>query len=327
MPVPATPLILIPIAAILSYALNALAVRGRLGAKLLDQPNERSLHARAVPRIGGLGIVAGSAAGLLAGGDFVPVILLALALAAVSLVDDWRHLPPAVRLLAHLAAASAFCLADLAAGVAVLAVAVVAIGWMTNLYNFMDGSDGLAGGMAVFGFGTYAIAALLAGDPALATVCGCIVAAAAAFLRFNFHPARIFMGDVGSIPLGFLAGALGLIGTQRQLWPWWFPPVVFAPFVADATVTLLRRIARGERVWQPHRSHYYQRLVLLGWGHRRTALAEYTLMALSGGVAILAARATGLPRILSLAALGVVYILAALTVDRRWAAFALARQL
>lgn len=323
---PATSLILIPIAGILSYALNALAVRGRLGATLLDQPNERSLHTRAVPRIGGLGIVAGSAAGLLVGGDFVLVLLLGLALAGLSLLDDWRHLPPALRLVGHLAAALAFCLATLEAGVAGLAVVAVAIGWSTNLYNFMDGSDGLAGGMAVFGFGTYAIASLLGGDPALATVCGCVVAAAAAFLRFNFHPARIFMGDVGSIPLGFLAGALGVSGVQRQVWPWWFPCVVFAPFAADATVTLLRRLARGERVWQAHRSHYYQRLVLMGWGHRRTALAEYALMVLSGGVAVVAAHATGTARIASLATLGAVYVMAALTVDRRWAAFTLARQ-
>jgi UDP-N-acetylmuramyl pentapeptide phosphotransferase/UDP-N-acetylglucosamine-1-phosphate transferase len=94
--------------------------------------------------------------------------------------------------------------------------------------------------------------------------------AAAVFLKANFHPARIFLGDVGSVPLGFLAGALGALGVYRDLVPVWFPFVVFAPFFVDATVTLLRRMLRGERFWQAHREHYYQRLVQMGWGHRRT---------------------------------------------------------
>jgi UDP-GlcNAc:undecaprenyl-phosphate/decaprenyl-phosphate GlcNAc-1-phosphate transferase len=189
----------------------------------------------------------------------------------------------------------------------------------------MDGSDGLAGGMAVIGFGTYAIAASIAGDTGLTVVCACIVVASLAFLRFNFHPARIFMGDVGSIPLGFLAAALGILGAQRGAWPWWFAPVVFAPFVADASVTLLRRIARGEKVWQAHRSHYYQRLVLMGWGHRRTALAEYGLMAFTGATALLASGAMIPLQVAVLAGLAGLYAGLALAVDRRWSTFATVR--
>jgi UDP-N-acetylmuramyl pentapeptide phosphotransferase/UDP-N-acetylglucosamine-1-phosphate transferase len=99
-------------------------------------------------------------------------------------------------------------------------------------------------------------------------VCAGVAAAAAGFLCFNFHPARIFMGDVGSVPLGFTAGALGLVGWRSGAWPLWFPLLVFAPFILDATVTLLRRALRGEKVWQAHRSHYYQRMVQMGLGHR-----------------------------------------------------------
>jgi UDP-N-acetylmuramyl pentapeptide phosphotransferase/UDP-N-acetylglucosamine-1-phosphate transferase len=98
-------------------------------------------------------------------------------------------------------------------------------------------------------------------------------------LLFNFDPARIFMGDVGSIPLGFLAASLGLVGIQREVWPLWFPVLVFAPFIVDATVTLLRRAWRREKIWQAHREHYYQRLVQSGWSHRKLALHEYALMA------------------------------------------------
>lgn len=308
----------IVLAGVLSYALNALAVRGLGVVAPLDLPNERSLHTRPVPRVGGIGVVAGLCAGLLATEGFGLVIGLAVALAALSLVDDWRHLPAVVRLAGHLTVAAAFCVFTVDAGPLVQVVLIIAVGWMTNLYNFMDGSDGLAGGMAAIGFGTYAMAASIAGDTGLAVVCACIVVASLAFLRFNFHPARIFMGDVGSIPLGFLAAALGILGAQRGAWPWWFAPVVFAPFVVDASVTLLRRIARGEKVWQAHRSHYYQRLVLMGWGHRRTALAEYGVMAITGAAAVVA---LGLPAPGQggiLAVLAAAYAAIALWVDRRW---------
>jgi len=109
----------------------------------------------------------------------------------------------------------------------VVALFAVAVGWMANLYNFMDGADGMAGGMALIGFSVYALAAAVGGAPAFALVNLCVAAAALGFLVFNFPPARVFMGDAGSIPLGFLAGALGLQGWAQDLWPLWFPLVVF----------------------------------------------------------------------------------------------------
>lgn len=153
------------------------------------------------------------------------------------------------------------------------------LGWMMNLYNFMDGANGLAGGMAVFGFGAYSAALYFSGQPALAAFALAIAASALAFLCFNFDPARIFLGDVGSISLGFLAGALGLWGWQSAAWPAWFPLLVFSPFIVDATVTLFARALRGEKVWQAHRDHAYQRLIRMGWSHQRLALSAYALMA------------------------------------------------
>jgi UDP-N-acetylmuramyl pentapeptide phosphotransferase/UDP-N-acetylglucosamine-1-phosphate transferase len=113
-----------------------------------------------------------------------------------------------------------------------------------------------------------------------------LAAAALGFLLFNFPPAKIFLGDVGSVPLGFLAGALGLQGWRDDLWPLWFPVVVFAPFIADASATLVRRALRGEKVWQAHREHYYQRLVRLGFGHRGTAYVAYALMLVCAALAL-----------------------------------------
>src|SRR4030095_6825063 len=137
---------------------------------------------------------------------------------------------------------------------------------------------GLAGGMAVIGFGTYGLAAWLAGSSEFALLAWSIAAASAAFLLFNFPPARVFMGDAGSIPLGFLCGALGAYGIANEAWPAWFPLLVFSPFSVDASVAIARRVLRGERFWIAHRSHYYQRLVLSGWGRRRLAGWSYALM-------------------------------------------------
>lgn len=123
-------------------------------------------------------------------------------------------------------------------------------------------------------------------DEIFAAVNFCIAGSAAAFLLFNFHPARIFMGDSGSIPLGFLAGALGVYGWSEGIWSPWFPLLVFSPFVADASVTLIKRLYKGERIWHAHRDHYYQRLVLSGWGHRNTALFAYVLMLVAGAIAL-----------------------------------------
>ena len=245
-----------------------------------------------------------------------PVVLAAFALAGVSVLDDVRGLPVALRFLAHFVAAVA-CLLALGITDWALLAGTLAVVWMTNLYNFMDGSDGLAGGMAAIGFGALALAAWLGNAPGLAAFSAAIAAAALAFLRFNFPPAQVFMGDAGSIPLGFLAATLGILGAMQNVWPWLFPLLVFSPFIVDASVTLARRALRGEKIWKAHRSHYYQRVVLLGASHRQLALAAYALML---AMAALAFALLFLPQhaawllILS----GVTYLLTFLAIDRRW---------
>jgi len=114
-----------------------------------------------------------------------------------------------------------------------------------------------------------------------------LAGAATGFLLHNFPPARIFMGDVGSIPIGFFFGAVILLGSREQVFDVWVPLIVFSPFLVDATATLCRRLFAGEKIWEAHRTHYYQRMVLLGWGHRRTVLIEYGLMVLCAGLAAL----------------------------------------
>lgn len=312
--------LLAPVAAFLVCVLSLQALLRRGRERLpLDLPNERSLHQAPVPRVGGLALMAGVVAAAFLLDIFRIGIALALALAAVSFLDDLRSLPARVRLSCHAVAAAAF-LAWAAPGEGALWLTLYFLGlvWMTNLYNFMDGSDGLAGGMAVIGLTAYALAAWSAGAVGLALLFASIAAASAGFLVFNFPPAKVFMGDAGSIPLGFLAAAGGIHGTVTGLWPLWFPLLVFSPFSVDATLTLLKRALRRERLWQAHRDHYYQRLVRMGWGHRRTALAEYAIM-LACAAAALAFQRQGTSAWLVLAcAAALVYLALALMVDQRW---------
>jgi UDP-N-acetylmuramyl pentapeptide phosphotransferase/UDP-N-acetylglucosamine-1-phosphate transferase len=275
---------------------------------LLDHPNERSLHTRPTPRSGGVAIFValGVAIGFWGSGAEPASLLYGLGagavfVAALSFLDDRKGLSVGLRLPGHLLAATFLVIAGLYLPEFSLPglvwdwpdwlgmlLSLLFLVWMINLYNFMDGMDGFAAGMSVIGFGVFALLGYLAGNPAFLTLNLVIVAAAAGFLLFNFPPARIFMGDTGSSLLGLLAGGLSIYGAREGVFPFWVALLIFSPFIVDATVTLLRRLTRGERIWQAHKSHYYQRLVQSGWGHRKTVLYEYALMLACGLSALLA---------------------------------------
>lgn len=316
--------------ALLAFATTALVLQVlMMGAHRflpVDRPNERSLHARPIPRFGGLAMLAGALSALLLSGEaLAPWLWPVPALAAISLLDDFVTLPAAPRFAVQIGVASAFAWSQAETGVW-LAPLVIALVWMTNLYNFMDGSDGLAGGMALAGFGGYALLALLAGDVQVAAVCLVVCGAALAFLLRNLHPASVFMGDAGSIPLGFLAAGVGLIGVERGLWSVWVPLMMFLVFIADASVTLTRRLLRGERIWQAHHSHYYQRLVRMGLGHARTAKLYFAAMigcAASAAMVEILAPEWGPVLVFAWCTL---LALMGRRIDRRWRAFEAAAQ-
>ncbi|HDR9511119.1 glycosyl transferase [Burkholderia cepacia] len=314
------------VAAIASTAILRLLLATGLAWRLAtDIPNDRSLHSLPTPRVGGWGIVPVSIVALLAQAPRLWLIAIAAAaLAAMSQIDDRRGLPARVRFSAHLAAVVALIIVFPAdAPWWLLAGVGFAMVWLTNLYNFMDGADGLAGGMALFGFGGYAVAALggAHASPDLVVAGAAVAGAALGFLLLNFHPARLFLGDAGSIPLGFLAGALGYWGWRTDVWPIWFPAMVFAPFIADASVTLLRRLLRGEKFWQAHREHYYQRMVRSGVGHGRTAVYWYLIMLAGIIVAVWAKGRPELQQWLSFIAWYGVLAWFGWLIDTRWRRF------
>ena len=266
--------------------------------RILDRPNERSLHAAPTPRTGGIAICVALLIGwivssAIAKTPWLPAGIVpgALVIAAVALIDDRYDLSAALRLVIQFGAALLLCYdgfvidGEVLPGVGLSAAPAVVLGvtvlltlWLTNLYNFMDGMDGFAAGMAVIGFVTLALFGWEQGAMLFAGASCAVAAAAAGFLWFNFPPARIFMGDSGSTTLGFLVAGFGIWGSRLDVLPIWLTLTIFSPFVLDASVTLVRRAIRGERVWRAHRSHYYQRLVRLGWGHRRVVLGEYAVM-------------------------------------------------
>jgi UDP-N-acetylmuramyl pentapeptide phosphotransferase/UDP-N-acetylglucosamine-1-phosphate transferase len=263
--------------------------------RVLDIPNERSLHTHPTPRTGGIALLAGLAAGLLTAwlwnGMAIlswPFVLAITILAIVALIDDRHTLGAGPRLLTQIMAVSLLLFTPESPPLNTLIqiTALLFLVWMINLYNFMDGMDGFAGGMAVIGFTSFALLAWQAGNMEFALGCAVIVAAAAGFLLLNFPPARLFMGDTGSTLLGLLAGVVILYAHSQTILPVWLGLLVFSPFIVDASVTLATRIMRGEKFWKPHKTHYYQRLVQIGWGHKRTVLAEYALMIACGTTAV-----------------------------------------
>ena len=285
----------------------------------MDVPNQRSLHRQPVPRVGGvvaLPLALLPAALLLPGMRMA--VVAGLLLWGLSFIDDRRGLPVVVRFSVHATAAIGVLLWG-ATGTPplLLVLLVVVIIWGTNLFNFMDGADGLAGGMAVVGFVAYVIPASPV-NPDLAHLAALLVAVSFGFLLFNYPPAKVFMGDAGSIPLGFFAATLGVFGWQQNTWPLWFPLLVFSPFILDATVTLIKRLLRGERLWLAHRDHYYQRLVRIGWSHRRLALSEYVLMMACSASAIALLKCDQGVQFAGLLAWAVLYALAMIRIDIRW---------
>jgi UDP-N-acetylmuramyl pentapeptide phosphotransferase/UDP-N-acetylglucosamine-1-phosphate transferase len=314
------------ICAVASAGILGILLKSGLAWRLAtDLPNERSLHVRPTPRMGGWGVVPVAVVAMAVLAPSLWLVAVGAAwLAAVSQIDDRRGLPARVRFMTHLVAVLTLVVVYPApVPWWLLAMLAFLMLWLVNLYNFMDGSDGLAGGMALFGFGGYAVTALSGphAETGLGWACAAVAGAAAGFLVLNFHPARVFLGDTGSIPCGFLAGALGYWGFRSGVWPIWFPALVFSPFIADASVTLIRRVLRGEKFWQAHREHYYQRMVRLGLGHARTALIWYLVMLV--GI-ILANRILGYSSVLQWAAVAswaVVLVMMGVAVDACWRRF------
>jgi UDP-N-acetylmuramyl pentapeptide phosphotransferase/UDP-N-acetylglucosamine-1-phosphate transferase len=305
--------------ALAAALVNGVAVAGivriapRIG--LVDRPNARSLHIRITPRGGGIGLVL-----VVALGSFVasgrlrsPAMEIywagSLFVAGVSLRDDFRSLTAGLRFFCQLAAAglatwgiAQFETVSLPGGRSLAvggmggALTMLWIVGLTNVYNFMDGIDGIAAVQGVGAGAAWLAAGLWLSSPTVALLGALLAGGCLGFLFHNWSPARIFMGDVGSAFLGFSFAVLPLlalssaVGVTHSVWPGtlpYFALLTVWPFVADGFYTFIRRAWRGESVWRPHRSHLYQRLVQAGWSHARVSLLYGAWGAVSAIMALL----------------------------------------
>lgn len=289
-----TALVWAAIVLLASAALTWFVRKRVLAHGFIDSPNERSSHVIPTPRGGGAAIVVVTTLVLIvlfARGDVSPetfAVLVggALPVACVGFVDDRRHLSTGVRLTVHFAAAvwAIYLVGGLppvqvgthlvSFGWAGYPLGVIAIVWMLNLFNFMDGIDGIAGSEAAFvgiaGGVLLGTGNLVTGIPAIGVALG---SACLGFLLWNWPPARIFMGDVGSGYLGYFLACMAIIASRDN--PIGLPVflILGAVFVADATVTIVRRISRRERWDLAHRTHGYQRLSRRWGGHLPVTVA------------------------------------------------------
>lgn len=283
-----------------SVLLTHLFIRLVDGRGLVAESNERSMHKGATATGGGLPLLLSA---LLIFFAFWPLgkvhallLVAAALLAVVSFLDDLKPVSRWLRFGAHITAA-AVCISSIPLSQLIFhgwlplwldrALALFALVWFINLFNFMDGIDGIAAVEVMTITGGYAvvIAAAQATSPLLGFALA-VLGATAGFLFWNWHPARVFLGDVGSVPLGFICGALMIwLAVQHSLAAALILPLYF---VADATITILMRLRRGEKIWEPHRSHFYQRSAQALGSHavvvRRVAVCNAVLI----GLAVLA---------------------------------------
>lgn len=269
---------MIPIVLAVSFFLTAALRRYALARGLLDIPNARSSHGIPTPRGGGVAIVLTFllmllplwSLELISPSLFMALMGAGAGVAVIGFLDDHGHIAARWRLLGHFLAAG-WALYWLG-GMPVLPVFGISVDlgvlgtlggllylvWMLNLYNFMDGIDGIAGVQAVTTCLSACLLYVLAGHPSELWVPLLLALAACGFLYWNFPPARIFMGDAGSGFLGIVLGVLSLHAASFGGELFWCWLVLLGVFVVDATATLLRRLLRGDRVYEAHRTHAYQ---------------------------------------------------------------------
>lgn len=264
--------------AIASFLLTAVIRRYALARSLMDIPNARSSHTVPTPRGGGVAVVLTFLPALLVlwqqgwatGSQVLALGGAGLLVAIVGFVDDHGHIPARWRLLGHFAAALGLLIGlGGAPSLTVVGIPVhsawllspllaVYLVWLLNLYNFMDGIDGIAGLEALSVCAAMCVVYAMGGHSQAMAAPLLLAAAVLGFLVWNFPPAKIFMGDAGSGFLGLTLGGLSLQGAWLDGHYFWAWVIVLGVFIVDATVTLLRRLLAGEKVYEAHRSHAYQ---------------------------------------------------------------------
>lgn len=267
--------LLVGLALLAACLLTPLARSYSLRRGLVDQPGPRRSHLRPVARGGGIAIavVMFALAAILARHD-PSIWWFAVGVAgftSIGWADDHRPLPVLARLVPELglAAALLWLVWPVHAPAWLLLPVVLALVWWINLFNFMDGSDGLAAAHAMFMSVVIGLAWLVAGQTVWATLGLGLAAGCAGFLVWNLPPARVFLGDSGSLMLGWALAFPALVAAPNARIDAAVWVILAAPFLVDASLTLAARVVRGRRWYTPHRDHAYQALLRSGWSHQQ----------------------------------------------------------
>jgi UDP-GlcNAc:undecaprenyl-phosphate GlcNAc-1-phosphate transferase len=291
--------------------LTPLVIKFAIWFGAIDKPNARKVHEKIMPRLGGLAIFFGVIAGYFAGGLYDQKIntisVGALLIIIIGIFDDKYELSAKTKFAGQLLVASLI----LASGLKIDFVTIPYIGsyelgfwsypltifWIvaiTNAINLIDGLDGLSAGVSAIGIATIAIMALLAGKVLIFTLSLILLGSIIGFLFYNFHPAKIFMGDTGALFLGYSISILSLLGLYKSvtLFSFLVPIIILGVPVFDTTFAIIRRIVNRKPISAPDKSHLHHRLLALGLSHRNTVLAIYAFGILFSASAIIVSEST-----------------------------------
>ena len=300
--------------------------------RLLDHPCDRSSHDLATPKCGGVGIVSSFVAGVFVSqlwgggcqvehGELYSLIVPLLMVAVISLADDIREISPLPRLVIQVVAAVLFLymarFLPMGKAVGITPILLQYLCWggsllwlvgMANAFNFMDGIDGLAAGQGLIVSFYFAIMHFGRGDCFIGFVSLVLVVGCLGFLAFNFPPAKVFMGDVGSVSIGFILASLAVLSYQHNpsVGTLLMMPLLMSNFIFDTVTTFIHRLLKGECVLEAHRNHLYQKFASCGFSQRTVTMTNYGMAVVQGMVVLLIGEKP-LPAILACLSLQVVY--------------------
>jgi UDP-GlcNAc:undecaprenyl-phosphate GlcNAc-1-phosphate transferase len=291
----ASSLYAILIAAAVALAATPIAIRIARRLGIVDEPGGRRIHDRPVPRLGGVAIILGIAVALalilpLGHSQSGAILIGAVLISLLGAVDDARGLPPLVKFLGQIGCAAIPAsqgvtidhltlplVAPLSTHALQYPLAILFIVAVANIVNFADGIDGLAAGICAVSAGTLCVLALSLDRFVAAALAASVCGACIGFLRFNFHPARIFMGDSGSLPLGFLLAATSITGVMKTAatLALVFPLIVLLVPIADTSFVILKRLKYGQRISGADQNHFHHRMLRIGYSQGKAAVMLY----------------------------------------------------
>ncbi|HEY4567249.1 undecaprenyl/decaprenyl-phosphate alpha-N-acetylglucosaminyl 1-phosphate transferase [Planococcaceae bacterium Storch 2/2-2] len=300
----------IGIAFIAALLLTPLVIRFAYRIRAVDQPNHRKVHSQAMPRIGGLAIFGAFLVGYAflqpADEHSLSIMLGATLIILTGFLDDLLDITPKAKLLGQILAALLVVwgglqiefinlpfFGELNFGIFSIPITVIWIVGITNAINLIDGLDGLAAGVSAIALITMSIMAVIMGDVFVASTAALLAASSIGFLFYNFHPAKIFMGDTGSLFLGYMISVLALLGFKNvAVLSLIIPVIMLGVPISDTFFAIVRRIRMKQPISAPDKSHMHHCLINIGFSHRQTVLIIYAFATLFGVAAILFSQAT-----------------------------------